>query len=277
MKVIDYEGTKGSFKIEYLDDHEIVFGTINIDETSLNLNALITKQIINNKINDVIEIREENTIRFKILEKDIDVKYKEVNEYDFFESFKSYNEVILGIESDYVNVSDNVNASNNNIIFQFYYKNAESDQKDTASYIIKNYFSKGWKTSDKISPEGYYKEFDILCRCFKSMFLAKKEVNINDYYYCSVPKDNEIEDNNLDIFIYEITKRDIRHNVNDYFRDNNKDKIKNRDIILIDDIQYNNLEIIKCRDRLINDGAKSVIMYTLAKSSVIKDGVTNEL
>ena len=63
MKVIDYEGTKGSFKIEYLDDHEIVFGTINIDETSLNLNALITKQIINNKINDVIEIREENTIR----------------------------------------------------------------------------------------------------------------------------------------------------------------------------------------------------------------------
>lgn len=276
MKVIDYEETRGSFKIEYLDDHEIVSGTINVDETSLNLNALITKQIINNKINDVIEISEENIIKFKILEKNIDIKYKDVNEYDFFESFKTYNEIIPGIETIYVNVSDNVNASNN-IIFQFYYKNAESDQKDTASYIIKNYFSKGWKTSDKISPKGYYKEFDILCRCFKSMFLAKKEANINDYYYCSVPKNNEIENNNLDTLIYEITKRDINHNVNKYFKNNNKELIMNRDIVLIDDIQFSNDEIIKYKNKLLTDGAKSVIMYTFSKSSIVSGGNINEL
>lgn len=71
MKVIDYEETRGSFKIEYLDDHEIISGTINIDTNSLNLNALITKQIINNKVNDVIEIKEKNVIKFKILEKNI--------------------------------------------------------------------------------------------------------------------------------------------------------------------------------------------------------------
>ncbi len=277
MKVIDYEETRGSFKIEYLDDHEIISGTINIDTNSLNLNALITKQIINNKVNDVIEIKEKNVIKFKILEKNIVIKYKEVNEYDFFESFKLYNEVILGVESDYVNVFDNVNASNNNILFQFYYKNDESDEKDTASYILKNYFQKGWRFSDVISPEGYYKEFDILCRCFKSNFLAKKEVNINDFYYCSVPKNNDIENNNLNILIDEIVKRDIRHNINNYFKNNDKDLVRNRDIVLIDDIQFDHDEIIKYKNKLVNDGANSVIMYTFSKSSVIKDGGINEL
>ena len=277
MKLIDYEETKGEFTIEYLDDHEIVSGTINIDKNSLNMNALITKQIINNKVNDIIELKEENTIKFKIINKNIDIVYKDVNEYDFFDSFKTYNEEILGIESEYVNVSDNPNSSNNNILFQFYYKNAESDQKDTASYMLKNYFKKGWKESDLVSPEGYYKEFDILCKCFKSNFLAKKDANINDYYYCSIPKKDISENDNLNDFINEIVKRDIRHNVNGYFRDNNIDIIKNRDLILIDDIQFDSSEMIKYRDKLLNDGAKSVIMYTLSKSSIIAGGSINEL
>ncbi len=276
MKLIDYDETKGSFKIEYLDDHEIVSGTINMDKDSLSMNALITKQIINNKENDIIEIRDNNIIRFKILEKKIELKYKEVNEYDFFESFKTYNEVVLGIESDYSNISDNINSSNN-VIYQFYYKNDESDEKGTASYMLKNYFKKGWKTSDIVSPEGYYKEFDILCRSFKSNFLAKKDANINDYYYCSVPKDNELENANLDGLVYEITKRDISHNVNGYFKNNNKELIKNRDIILIDDIQFNADIIKKYKKQLISDGAKSVIMYTFAKSSIVLRGDISEL
>ena len=277
MKVIDYEETKGTFKIEYLDDLEVVSGTINIDSNSLNLNALITKQIINNKVNDIIEIKEDNIIKFKIIEKNMQLRYREVNEYDFFESFKIYNEIILGIESEYINVSDNVNASNNNVLFQFYYKNEESDEKDTASYILKNYFKKGWRVSDDISPEGYFKEFDILCRCFKSNFLAKKDVNINDYYYCSVPKKNTDENKNLNYLIYEITKRDIRHNINNYFKNKDANLIKNRDIVLIDDIQFNSNDIIKYKNQLLEDGAKSVTMYTFSKSNIVKEGGLNEL
>ena len=138
MKIIDYAETKGNFKIQYLDDNEIVSGTINVDEHSLNLDALITKQIVNNKVNDIVEVVDENIIRFKILEKNIFIKYKEVSEFDFFESFKEYNELILGVESKYMNVADNVNPGNDNILFQFYYKTSESDEKDTASFILKN-------------------------------------------------------------------------------------------------------------------------------------------
>lgn len=35
MKVINYEKTNGSFKVKYLDDDQVVSGTINIDKDSL--------------------------------------------------------------------------------------------------------------------------------------------------------------------------------------------------------------------------------------------------
>lgn len=35
MKVINYEKTNGSFKVKYLDDDQVVSGTINIDKYSL--------------------------------------------------------------------------------------------------------------------------------------------------------------------------------------------------------------------------------------------------
>lgn len=277
MKIIDYAETKGDFKIQYLDDNEIVSGTINIDENSLNLDALITKQIVNNNVNDIVEVVDENIIKFKIIEKNISIKYKEVSEYDFFESFKEYNEVILGVESKYMNVADNVNPGNDNILFQFYYKNSESNEKDTASYILKNCFTKDWRTSDNLSPIGYYKEFDILCRCFKSNFLAKKDARIEDYYYCSIPKKSDNENKCLDTLIYEITKRDVSHNVNDYFITNNSNLVRNRDIVLLDNIQFDKNIIYKYRDKLLNDGANSVLLYTFGKSSIIWDGELNEL
>lgn len=35
MRVINYEKTNGSFKVKYLDDDQVVSGTINIDKDSL--------------------------------------------------------------------------------------------------------------------------------------------------------------------------------------------------------------------------------------------------
>ena len=35
MKVINYEKTNGSFKVKYLDDNQVISGTINIDKDSL--------------------------------------------------------------------------------------------------------------------------------------------------------------------------------------------------------------------------------------------------
>lgn len=56
MKVINYEKTNGSFKVKYLDDDQVVSGTINIDKDSLNLNALTTKLIIDNSVGDKVKI-----------------------------------------------------------------------------------------------------------------------------------------------------------------------------------------------------------------------------
>lgn len=73
MKVINYEKTNGSFKVKYLDDDQVVSGTINIDKDSLNLNALTTKLIIDNSVGDKVKITNDQV--FEIVEKNIIIEY----------------------------------------------------------------------------------------------------------------------------------------------------------------------------------------------------------
>ncbi len=268
MKVIDYEKTKGYFEIQYLDDPEIIKGTINIDEFSMNNEAVVTKLIINNCVEDIVTIEDKNNLKFKIISKNIDIYYKEMTEYDFFESFNIYNERVQGIESKYVNISESSHYSSDDVLFQFYYKNAEVNEKGTPSYILKNIFEKSPRTSDEISPEGYFNEFDILCRAFKTNFLAKNDMNALDYNFCCIPKLNINGINNSKLIIEEITKRDVRLDNSEVFNKKSFDKIAGKNIILIDGIISDDTELMKYKKMLIEAGAKSVIMYAFAKASI---------
>lgn len=266
MKIIDYENTKGTFKIKYLEDNEIIDGSINIDESSLNIEAVVAKLIINNSVGNIVVVEEQQPYKFEIIEKNIDINYVEVSEYDYFQQFKTYNERIKGIESKFVNVSENSNLNEDNIFFQYYYKTAEENEIGTASYMLKNYFSKGVRISDENSPIGYYKEFDVLVRTFKTAFIANHDMDLSDYYLCNIKKRNSFGIDTVNELIKEITKRDVRHDINESI---NKDLsiVKDKNIIVITDIVNNDIELRKYREKLKENGAKKVILYAFAKTS----------
>ncbi|MDD4376344.1 MAG: hypothetical protein PHR25_06165 [Clostridia bacterium] len=267
MKVIDYEKTRGYFQIQYLDDNKPIVGSINVDNTSMKLEAIVTKLIINNCENDIVTI-DEKDLQFKIIAKDIEIIYKDVIEYDFFESFNLYNEREAGIKSKYVNVSERGSYNGDNILFQFYYKNAEVNEKGTASYVLKNIFEKSPRISDENSPKGYFNEFDILCRTFKTNFLAKYEIDIEGKAICCIPQKNKHGININKLIIEEVTKRDVRSDMSDIFEVEDYNSIKDKTVILISGIISDEQEIIRYRNKLIDAGAKSVIMYAFAKASV---------
>lgn len=276
MKVIDYEKTNGYFKIEYLDDKEIVDGSINIDSKSMSLDAIIPKLVIDNCENDTIIVNAKNNLLCKILSRDITIFYKEVTEYDFFESFNIYNEKIKVIDDEeFVNVQECSHSNHDQIIFQFYYKNIEKEVCGTPSYIINNVFSKGARISDKNSPHRYYSEFDTLCRAFKTNFFTKNNLNIDDYLLCCIPRCNKYKLNPLKDIIKEITKRNVLADGRDIIDCNGvseKEKIKERNIILVSDIVSDSHKMKSLKELLIKNGAKSVIMYAFSKASkVIKE------
>ena len=270
MKIIDYENTKGTFKIKYLDDNEIVDGSINIDDSSLNIDAVVAKLIINNSIGDIVLVEEEVPFKFQILEKNMTMNYIEVNEYDYFQHFKNYNERVKGIESSFVNVSEGKPLGEDNVLFQYYYKGAESSENDTASYLLKNYFTKGKRISDDVSPEGYFKEFDMLVRTFKTSFLANNNIDLSDFYLCSIRKVNNYGIDTLDDLIKEITKRDVRNDLNDSI-DKQPEIVKDKNVIILTDIISDDYEIRNYRNKLKALGAKKVIMYAFAKTSCVKE------
>ena len=268
MKVINYEKTNGSFKIKYLDDNQIISGTINVDSNSLNLNALTTKLIIDNSVGDKVKI--ENDQIFESIEKKMIVEYDVCNEFNYFENFNLYNTSDYISNTNFKNVLTESSPRDNIVYFQFYYKTEETRQNDTVSYKLSNFFSKGARYSDSISPKGYFEELDLLCRVFKTNFLSKMDLNIDDYYYCCVPKKNKSGNCPLKEIINEITKRNVILDYSDVFENQEKmDMIKNKKIILIDDIVPSEEELIKYKDKLIKNGADAVIMYSYGKSSAI--------
>ena len=266
MKIIDYENTKGTFKIKYLEDGEIITGSINIDSTSMNIEAVVAKLIINNSIGDIIVVEDEKTYKFEIVEKNMDIHYIEISEFDYFQQFKTYNERVKGIESKFVNVSEKVSTNEDEILFQYYYKSAEANEPGTTSYILKNYFSKGSRISDDLSPEGYFKEFDFLVRTFKTSFLANHGLELSNYYLCSINKTNSFGIDTVDELIKEITKRDVRHDLNALIK-KDLSYIKGKNIILIADIVNKGILLKKYKNLLKQNGAKDVIIYSFAKSS----------
>ena len=124
MKPIDYDRSKGSFTIKYLEDGEIYSGTINIDDKSLKTEKLV-KYIIDNeegstftfKAND--KSQSENIL---LVKKDIDIVFEEINENNYFD-FLFEDEFL---EDEFKNVSQDSRENqlnSDNIYFQFYFLN----------------------------------------------------------------------------------------------------------------------------------------------------------
>ena len=59
IKTIDYNLTKGSFTLKYLDDNEIVRGTINIDDNSIKTN--LANYIIDNEEGSIFTYKYKKT------------------------------------------------------------------------------------------------------------------------------------------------------------------------------------------------------------------------
>lgn len=268
MKVINYEKTNGSFKVKYLDDDQVVSGTINIDKDSLNLNALTTKLIIDNSVGDKVKITNDQV--FEIVEKNIIIEYDVCNEFNYFENFNMYNTSDYIANTIFKNVLTESSPRDNIVYFQFYYKTAECNQNDTVSYKLNNFFSKGSRYSDSISPKGYFEELDLFCRVFKTNFLSKMDLNIDDYCYCCIPKKNNNNLQPLKEIVHEITKRNVLLDFSDIFENSDKmNMVKNKKIILIDDVVASEEELEKYKNILINNGAESVIMYSFGKTSAL--------
>ena len=60
-------------------------------------------------------------------------------------------------------------------------------------------------------------------------------------------------------------KEQRKQNVKDVYKVENKDKIKNKNIILFDDIYTTGSTANECSKVLKENGAKEVIVFTLAK------------
>lgn len=268
MKAINYEKTNGSFKVKYLDDDQVVSGTINVDKNSLNLNALITKLIIDNSVGDRVKITDNQF--FEIIEKNMNIEYDVCNEFNYFENFNLYNTSDYIANTSFKNVLTESSPIENIVYFQFYYKTSESAQVDTVSYKLSNFFSKGARFSDSISPKGYFEELDLLCRVFKTNFLAKMNLNIDDYCYCCIPKKNNNNQYPLKEIIFELTKRNVLLDYSDVFENQNKmNKLKDKKVVLIDDVVSSEEELEKYKKILIDKGAESVIMYSFGKASAL--------
>ena len=87
MKTIDYERSKGSFTIKYLEDGETQSRTINIDDKSLQ-NKKLVKYIIDNDEGSTFTFKADDKyspVDILLVKKNIDIVFEEINENNYFD------------------------------------------------------------------------------------------------------------------------------------------------------------------------------------------------
>ena len=284
IKTIDYNLTKGSFTLKYLDDNEIVRGTINIDDNSIKTN--LANYIIDNEEGSIFTYKSSpnSSVDILLVEKNIEMIYKEISEDSYY--------VFHHVDDDvFVNIKGINKLENNKIYFQFYYKPSEWKENGTPSNRI-ILGLKRYPMIDVYRPNGYYEEHNFFKNLFVKNFLIKFGLLHYDFdTICCVPSHIHAEKNNNSIALmiqdiskhtpfkdgsqYLIRKEDIKAQKEQgrRYKETHLNSISvnanvlDKKIILIDDITTSGSSLLACKEILLKKGAKEVICFAFGKSS----------
>lgn len=291
MKKINYDETFGSFIIKYLDDNELLEGTINMNDKSINNKDLI-KAIICNEENTAFSYKSvRNGITYYeeifIVEKNITIVYDEIREEKNLKNIFNY----VGDNSEFINIKDVKNLCFDKIYYQFYYKSEERNIVGMPSNRVFNGLKKFSKQND-FNIINYFHDYEFMINTFFKNFLKKFNLISYNIIAC-VPSHckSQINDNALALLIQDVANsssyidgsqlllrnREITPQKKLQFADRCQEThlnsvivngdVRGKKIILIEDITTSGSTLKACKKLLLDAGADSVICFAFAKTS----------
>ncbi len=275
MQEIDYEKTKCYFKIKYIDDNEIVEGTINIDSNSIKNDAIISKMIIDSDINSILKTDEKCILLYK----DVIPVYKEAKN----KINNNYNR----------KTSPYFSKKNKNDYIQHFYKyySIERNIEGSISNKLIDAFKRNYINYRELE---HFSGIDYFSNEFTDRFIKKYNFFCKEYMLCIVP--GHLSSNYNNGCLYELADLLIKKEsftdgtqvllrkmtIKAHYEEGNvrnevvhlnsiiinpKISVKDKKILLIDDITTTGFTLNTCKKILLNAGAKKVICFAFGKTS----------
>lgn len=272
---IDIEKSSGTFKIRFLDEkNESILSVNNFTSDSPLLLA-----VIDSEINDVVNL-EKNGLSFIVLEKDMNIVYNKVSLLDTKVPIK-YNNEDIGVENHVIKTGK---IFENKLNFLFYYYPDNKDQitkdlldfklflKDNNFYIFDRFYNifnkhvikrivyRNEKITLCCAPShnslGFVNNamthiIKRVCDNYRTEFVDGSNVLCRKYLIAKATDDNSVRD--IDIQYKSLAIRDIH-------------LVRNRTILLLDDIYTSGATINACKKKLLENGASKVIVVTFGRT-----------
>lgn len=276
-KEIDMEKSDGYFIIS-LDGNIIKKNIKDFPANHPMLLAVIEAKVPPMKIINIVE----NNLEFVLINKEINLVYKNNNE-EIDQNFRQYANCFC--ENKLYNSSIKENALN----FFNYYNKREKYINGTPSNNIFNFAKK------PITNMHSFTLFEKYANYLKKCVNEKIDIDKDGLVLCCVPSCNECNEikNNMALVIryilnrvdkkiydgsnvlyrkYEVPKSSISHEKRSYSRQydslgvRNKELIKDKNVLLIDDIYSSGASMHACKEKLLENGAKKVYLFAYART-----------